>query len=126
MSFASTKARPLRTWAKRAGFSSRSLDSASASSVKYDACAILSRRAVRLLKTWTSEKGSSELAKRLRERLAPLAIPVSLPCDSVRKETILSDSPNDQERRTIAGVVRGAGIDTGKFLTLFTKPGNSF
>jgi hypothetical protein len=47
----------------------------------------------------------------LRDRLAPLAMPLILPYDSVKNETILSDSPKGQARKTIAGVVRGAGID---------------
>jgi hypothetical protein len=52
----------------------------------------------------TREKGSRELTNRLRERFAPLAMPVSFPLFSVRKDTILSDSPKGQVRNTIAGV----------------------
>ena len=67
------------------------------------------RRGRKTTRTWT--KGSSVPAKRRREFFAPLAMPVTLPCCSVMKVTIRSDSPYGRARSTNAGVAISS--DTG-------------
>src|SRR3990167_1179272 len=75
------------------------------------------QRAVRpILKAQVHQReGLQRVENLLRERLAPLAIPVTLPYPSVRKETILSDSPKGHDRRTMAGVTQGERM-AGRFL----------
>jgi hypothetical protein len=78
----------------------------------------------------TSENGSREFTKRLRDRLAPFAMPVILPCFSVKKETILSDSPYGLAFRTMAGVTRQVRINILHYLAeefnIFCQHGQLF
>src|SRR3954451_18317822 len=60
-------------------------------------------------RTLTCVNGSRTFTKRRFDRLAPLAMPVSLPRSRVRNVTILSDSPKARARTTIAGVTVSRG-----------------